>query len=96
MVKDIEEASLRLVQEHLDEGESSVGARIAVDHLAPTPPGQWVSIELEVTSIEGRRVRIEAEVRDAVEVVGRGEHVRFVIDVAKQRERLEAKASRYK
>jgi predicted thioesterase len=95
MVKDIEHASLRLVQEHLDQGESSVGARIAVDHLAPTPPGQWVSIELEVKSVEGRRVRIEAEVRDALEVVGKAEHIRFVIDVARQRERLKTKAARF-
>jgi predicted thioesterase len=30
-------------------------------------------------------------VRDAVEVVGRGRHVRFVIDVERHRKRLEAK-----
>jgi predicted thioesterase len=95
MVADIEQASLRLVQEHLDEGESSVGARIAVDHLAPTPPGHWVSIQLEIQKVEGRRVRIEAEVRDAIEVVGKAEHVRFVIDVARQRERLKTKAARF-
>ena len=95
MVKDVEYASLKLIQEHLDEGESSLGIRIAVDHLAPTPPGQWVAIHLEVKSVEGRKVRIEAEVRDAIEVVGRGEHVRFVIDVKRQAERLKAKAAQF-
>ncbi len=95
MVKDVEYASLKLIQEHLDEGESSLGIRIAVDHLAPTPPGQWVEILLEVKSVEGRKVRVEAEVRDAIEVVGRGEHVRFVIDVKRQAERLKAKAAQF-
>jgi predicted thioesterase len=95
MVKDVEYASLKLIQEHLEEGESSLGIRVAVDHLAPTPPGQWVEIHLEVKSVEGRKVRVEAEVRDAIEVVGRGEHVRIVIDVKRQAERLKAKAAQF-
>jgi predicted thioesterase len=90
MVGDVEYSSLKLIQEHLDPGESSVGIRVAMDHLAPTPLGEWVEIHLEVKSVEGRKVGLEAEVRDAVEVVGRGEHVRFVIDVSKHAERLKA------
>jgi predicted thioesterase len=95
MVKDVEYASLRLIQEHLDDGESSVGIRIAADHLAPTPLGQWVEIHLEVKQVDGRKVTLEAEIRDAIEVVGRAEHVRFVIDVNKHAERLKAKAGKY-
>ncbi len=95
MVKDVECASLRLIQEHLDDGESSVGIRIAADHLAPTPLGQWVEIHLEIKSVEGRRVSVEAEIRDAIEVVGRAEHIRFVIDVERQRDRLKAKSAKY-
>lgn len=94
MVKDVEYASLRLIQEHLDEGESSVGIRIAADHLAPTPLGEWVEIDLKVVGVEGRKVRLEAEIRDRLEVVGRAEHVRFVIDVSKHGERIKAKAAR--
>lgn len=96
MVKDVEDASLRLIREHLDEGESSLGIRIAVDHLAPTPLGQWVEIHLAVKSLSGRKVAIEAEVRDAIEVVGRAEHVRFVIDVNRHAERLKAKAEKFR
>jgi predicted thioesterase len=95
MVKDIEYASLRLIQEHLDEGESSVGIRIAADHLAPTPIGQWVEIHLEIKSVDGRKVTVEAEIRDAIEVVGRAEHIRFVIDVERHRDRLKAKSAKY-
>ncbi len=94
MVGDVEYASLRLIQDHLDTDESSLGIRIAVDHLAPTPPGEWVEIHLEVKSVEGRKVRLEAEVRDALELVGRAEHVRFVIDVPKHAERLKEKLAK--
>jgi predicted thioesterase len=54
-----------------------------------------VEVHLEVKSVEGRKVRVEAEVRDAIEVVGRAEHVRFVIDVKKHAERLKAKAGQF-
>jgi predicted thioesterase len=94
MVADVEYTSLKLIQEHLDEGESSVGIHIEVDHLGATPLGQEVEVEIRVVGVEGRKVSMEAEVRDALEVVGRGAHVRFVIDVARHRDRLKAKASR--
>jgi predicted thioesterase len=94
MVKDVEYASLRLIQQHLDDGESTVGILIVAEHLAPTPLGEWVEIHLEIKGVEGRKVRVEAEIRDAIEVVGRAEHTRFVIDVARHAERLRAKAAK--
>lgn len=95
MAGDVEYACLRLIQEHLDDGESSVGIRVAVDHLGPTPLGQSVEIHLEVKSIEGRKVALGAEIRDAIEVVGKAEHIRFIIDVKRHGERLKTKAARY-
>jgi predicted thioesterase len=94
MVRDIEYTCLTLIHEHLDEGESSVGIHIAVDHLAATPLGQWVEVEVTVSAVEGRKVTLAASVRDKVEQVGRGEHVRFVIDVAKHEKRLQQKLQR--
>lgn len=94
MVRDVEYTCLRLIQEHLDEGESSVGIHIALDHLAATPLGQWVDVEVTVSQVDGRKVTMLAKVRDAVEEVGRGEHVRFVIDVEKHRTRLQKKLER--
>ena len=44
---------------------------------------------------EGRKITLEAEVRDALDVVGRGRHVRFVIDVERHGGRLAEKAARY-
>jgi len=81
MVRDVEYTALQLVGEYLDEGESSVGTHVSMDHLGATPLGAWVEVQLTVTDVDRRKVTREAEVRDAVEVVGRGRHVRFVIDV---------------
>lgn len=93
MVADIEYVTLRLIAEHLDDGESSVGMHIAVDHLGATPLGETVDVVVTVREIDGRKIAVDAEVRDALEVVGRGRHTRFVIDIAKQGERLRKKKS---
>lgn len=91
MVSDIEYACLRLIQKHLDDGQSSLGMHVSVDHLAPTPLGCEVEVEVTVSAVEGRKVTLDARVRDAAELVGTGVHVRYVIDLARQARRVEEK-----
>ena len=91
MVSDVEYACLRLIQKHLDEKQSSVGMHVSVDHLAPTPVGCEVEVSVTVSAVDGRKVTLDARVRDAVEVVGTGVHVRYVIDVPRQTRRIEEK-----
>ena len=94
MVHDVEYACWRLIGEHLDPGETSLGVHVAVDHLGATPIGHRVEIAVAVQSVEGRKVALEAEVRDAVEVVGRGTHVRVVAEVDRLRPRVGSKRER--
>lgn len=91
MVHDVEYASVELLERHLDPGEGSVGIHIAMDHLAATPLGEDVDIKLEIVEVDGSKVTIKAEVRDALDLVGKGMHTRFVIDVARQAGRLRKK-----
>jgi predicted thioesterase len=94
MVSDIEYACRDYLLEHLDAGEDSVGAHVSIDHLGATPPGVEVTIEARISTLEKRRVTFEYSVRDPIEEVGRGTHVRFVVDTAKSRERIAAKRAR--
>ncbi len=91
MVSDVEYTCRDFLLEHLDPGEDSVGAHVSIDHLAATPLGLSVFIEIEIVEIDRRRVTFEFSVRDPIEECGRGKHVRFVVDTAKTRERLAAK-----
>lgn len=91
MVSDIEYACYRLIEAHLEPGESSLGVHVSVDHLGPTPLGAEVTVRVQVSAIEGRKITLDAEVSDAAEIVGRGRHVRFVIDLARHEKRLRAK-----
>lgn len=94
MVRDIEIVSHDLIVEHLDEGEESVGTHISVDHLGATPLGMPVDITVTVVEVDGRRLRLDIDVKDALEQVGRGRHDRFVVDIEKQKARLEAKLAK--
>lgn len=96
MTRDIEVTCRDFLLEYLDETENSVGARVEIDHLGPTLIGMWVDVEATVADIDRRRVTFEVEVRDALDTVGRAGHVRFVVDLARQKERLEAKAAKVK
>lgn len=94
MVSDVEYTCRDLLLEHLDAGEDSVGAHVSIDHLAPTPMGLQVSIEVRVADVDRRKVSFEFSVKDPVEEVGRGKHVRFVVETVKTRERLAAKRAK--
>ena|SRR5687768_4593068 len=94
MVSDVEYTCRNFLLQHLDPGEDSVGAHVSIDHLAATPMGLSVMIEARVTEVDRRKVTFEFSVHDPVEQVGRGKHVRFVVETAKTRERLAAKRAK--
>ena len=95
MLRDIEQTCREVILSHLDEGEDTVGVRVELEHLGATLLDSWVEIEARVTSVEGPRVDLEVEVRDELgETVGRAKHGRFVVEVERQRRRLERLAER--
>jgi predicted thioesterase len=91
MVSDVEYACRDWLVEHLDPGEDSVGTHVTIDHLAATPLGLRVSIEVKVAEVDRRKVTFQFSVKDPVEECGRGTHVRFVVEKAKTHERLAQK-----
>lgn len=94
MTMDCEQTCRKLLLPHHDDGEDSVGARVEIDHLGPTLVGQTVRITATVAELALPRVVFDVEVKDEVDTVGRCRHVRFVVDHAKQGERLKKKKAR--
>ena len=85
MVSDVEYTCRDMLLEHLDAGEDSVGAQVSIDHLAPTPMGLEVTVEVRIVEVDRRKVVWEFTVRDPAEEIGRGRHVRYVVETAKTR-----------
>jgi predicted thioesterase len=94
MVLDIEQTCRQLVLEHADPGEESVGTEVSIKHLAPTLLGMSAEITVTVTAVEGRRLSFDVSVKDDLDQVCTGTHGRFLVDKAKQFERLKAKAAK--
>ena len=81
MIMAMERASRELAKPHLETGQDTVGVRVDVEHLAATPLGAMVAFRSKLTEVDGRKLSFEVEAVDGEEVVGRGRHTRFVVDV---------------
>jgi predicted thioesterase len=78
-----EQATVDALHGVLDEGQSSVGMRVQIDHLQPTPVGAEVVVEATLDKIEGRRLTFTVTASDSGGLVAAGKVTRVMIDVDK-------------
>jgi fluoroacetyl-CoA thioesterase len=94
MIMAMENAALEAIKPYFDAGESAVGTRVDVSHLAATPVGRRIVAFAEVTGVSGRHIDFKVKAMDGTEEIGRGTHGRVVIDLAKFSASLAAKFAR--
>ncbi len=84
MVALIEGTCVRLLSRYVDAGEQSVGYRIDIRHLAPTPVGKQVTAKVALREVNGRRYIFDVECwnEDGVKI-GEGLHERALIDISR-------------
>lgn len=92
MIALIEETAWRSVAQYLEPGQATVGTKLDINHLAPTPLGMEVCCETVLTGVEGRKLTFEARVFDASGIIGNGTHERFIINADKFQAKANAKA----
>jgi predicted thioesterase len=93
MIMAMENAALNAIKPYFETGESAVGTRVDVTHLAATPLGRRIVAYAEVTNVAGRHLEFHVNAMDGAEEIGRGTHGRVVIDMAKFSERLAMKVA---
>jgi fluoroacetyl-CoA thioesterase len=91
MIMVMENAALNAIKPYLDAGESALGTRVDVRHLAATPAGRRVTGKAKVTKVDGRRIEFAIRATDQNEEIGAGTHERVVIQLSKLSERIKAK-----
>jgi fluoroacetyl-CoA thioesterase len=91
MIMVMENAALNAIKPYLDTGESVLGTRVDVRHLAPTPVGQRVVGEAKVTKVDGRRIEFSIRATNGNDEIGVGTHERVVLQLSKLFERMKAK-----
>ena len=79
----LEQACHLLLEPYYEAGERTVGAQVAVEHLAPAFPGRPVLLSAELTGIEGRRLTFAVEAEQEGRTVMRGSHTRAVVNLTR-------------
>jgi predicted thioesterase len=83
-----EQAAISALGSVLAAGQTSVGMRVQIDHLAPTAVGGSVTADATLEKIEGRRLTFTVSVSDRCGLVAAGRVTRVVVE----RERFLQKA----
>ena len=91
MIALMEQAACNAIAETLEEGISTVGAQISVEHLSATPVGMRVWAEATLTAHEGRSYDFTIEAFDEAGLIGRATHKRVAVKSARFLEKAEAK-----
>lgn len=92
MVALLEWACIDAIKPHLDwPAEQSVGTHINVSHLAATPPGLTVTVQVRLDAVNGKQLKFTVSAHDGVDKIAEGTHERFVIDAEKFNARLQKK-----
>lgn len=89
----MENAAVEALEGHIPPGRTSVGGRMDVRHLAPTPVGMRVRARAELLEVDDQRLTFQVEAWDEIERIGKATHERFVIDQETFVAKAEAKAS---
>ena len=78
------------IEDHLGEGETSVGTRVSLEHLAASPVGAEVEVTATSAYVDGRLHRFTVAARHTgdARLVGSGEITRVVVDAARFLSRL--------
>jgi predicted thioesterase len=76
------------IEPTLRAGSTSVGTRIALEHLAASAVGADVTVTASSSYSDGRLVRFTVAARQGAKLVGNGEVTRVVVDTEKFLSRL--------
>ena len=76
----MEAATVAATVATLEPGNTTVGTRVELDHLAATAVGRQVVAEARLIAVDGRRLTFEVALHDGDTVVAQGRVERVVVD----------------
>ena len=85
----MENAAMMAVASHLDEGQTTVGTMLNIEHLRATKVGKEITATAVLTEINGRELKFNIAARDEVGMIGEGTHNRFIVNREKFMSKLQ-------
>ena len=79
LVAMMEQCACKALEGALEEGQTSVGIGLQLQHTAATPVGMNVFCEARVVAVDGRKIRFEITARDDKDQIGSCIHERFLV-----------------
>jgi fluoroacetyl-CoA thioesterase len=89
-----EEASCRAISPALADGATTVGMKVGLDHLQPSPIGERVVAEAVLSKVEGRRLTFTVSASDSRGLVAAGKVQRVIVDVERFMAKCQPSANR--
>ena len=77
----MENAAMEAVASSLPDGSTTVGGHIESSHIKPSAVGATVSAKATLTAVEGRKLTFTVEAYEGEQLIGKGTHLRFIVDV---------------
>jgi len=92
MVGLFEWTCIQAINPHIDwPQEQTVGIDVKLNHIAATPPGLTVTVNVKLEEVEGRKLVFSIVADDGIDKISEGTHDRFIIDAAKFNAKMTAK-----
>lgn len=77
----MERAASELLGEYLEEGITSVGTMISIEHISASPIGADITAKAVLTCIDGRKYSFDISAYDNAGLIARGKHERFTVKI---------------
>ena len=87
LVAKMEQTACSALEEFLEDGETTVGTAMDIQHLGPTPVGGRYSVRAEIIAVNGREITFHVSASDEVGEIGNGTHKRFLVNAEKFQEK---------
>ena len=76
----MENAAMMAVAPHMEEGQTTVGTALNIEHSRATKVGEIINATAVLTAVNGRELQFNIAARDEVGVIGEGTHTRFIVN----------------
>jgi predicted thioesterase len=80
MIALMEQAACEVLSGVLEEGQTSVGTLINVEHKSASPLGSVITATASIDGISGRSIEFSVTAKDGDTEIGEGVHVRAIVD----------------
>ena len=87
----MEEASTKLADTFLDEGLTTVGTMVEIQHISPSPIGAKIKVVSKLISNDGRSFKFEVTAYDNAGMIANGTHNRVSVKSEKFQKKADEK-----